>query len=472
MSNFKQLQVLKVPKIGKATNEENLYWKDFDFPTIINEYGGINNISISETKPHYVAVTNTSRVNIYDSEKLTSIKNFSFSENAYSANFRSDGRLLCVGFDKNNVKVYPFLENDNFDLSLETEESVSTNPKKRPLRKFDDHNGPVHVCHFMRNLYNLFSASDDMHVRLFDLATSATIMKIKCHKDYIRCGAISKTSDDLILTGSYDHYLKLIDIRTQSVVLSVDHGEPVENCLMFPSANMFISCGGNSIKIWDVLQGGKLVRTLINHHKTVTSMSFSKNCRYLLSGGLDRHVKVFDLLTYDSICTYDYPSPVLSLGLMPDDKGVYVGMTDGLLSIKTRKNPEKKEEEVRLKKKTKAFNPYRYATPTFSDTSNDHIIQHTTKQHLEKFDKNLKKFNVTKALDSVLETHLRTKSPQITIGVMQELIRRGSIKAALSGRDEKSLSSIIKFIQRNISNPNFTATLTDIANILLGMLFL
>jgi U3 small nucleolar RNA-associated protein 15 len=54
---------------------------------------------------------------------------------------------------------------------------------------------------------------------------------------------------------------------------------------------------------------------------------------------------------------------------------------------------------------------------------------------------------------------------------MQELIRRGNIKAALAGKDENSLKIVIKFIQRNISNPNFTATLTDISNILLGKIY-
>ncbi len=54
---------------------------------------------------------------------------------------------------------------------------------------------------------------------------------------------------------------------------------------------------------------------------------------------------------------------------------------------------------------------------------------------------------------------------------MQELIRRGTIRAALAGRNEKSLGILIKFIQRNISNPNYTATLTDVSNILLGKPF-
>jgi len=135
-------------------------------------------------------------------------------------------------------------------------------------------------------------------------------------KDYIRCGLTSQSSDDLILTGSYDHTVKMIDTRTQSSVISVDHGEPIESVVMFPSSNMFISCGGNSIKVWDVLKGGKLMRTMINHHKTVTSLAFSHNCKYLLSAGLDRHVKVFDLLNYDLVHTIDYPSPILSLGIL------------------------------------------------------------------------------------------------------------------------------------------------------------
>lgn len=164
------------------------------------------------------------------------------------------------------------------------------------------------------------TASDDNFVRLFDLATGSTLMKLKAHKDYIRCGVVSDSSDDLILTGSYDHTVKMIDTRTQKTVISVDHGEPIENVLLFPSCNMIVSCGGNSIKVWDVLKGGSLMRTMINHHKTVTSLTFSHNCKYLLSAGLDRHVKVFDLLNYDLVHTIDYPSPILSMGLLVNIK--------------------------------------------------------------------------------------------------------------------------------------------------------
>jgi len=70
------------------------------------------------------------------------IKNFSFSENVYSASFRDDGKLMCVGFETNNVKVYPLLEDQSHETEMMDESSnASTKPKKRPLRKFDDHLG-------------------------------------------------------------------------------------------------------------------------------------------------------------------------------------------------------------------------------------------------------------------------------------------------------------------------------------------
>ena len=108
----------------------------------------------------------------------------------------------------------------------------------------------------------------------------------------------------------------MIDVRANSIVVNVDHGEPVESILLYPSANMFVSWCGNSIKIWDVLKGGKLMRTFVNHHKTETSLAFSHGHKYLLSAGLDRHVKVFDLVNYDLVHTIDYPSSVLSLGVL------------------------------------------------------------------------------------------------------------------------------------------------------------
>ena len=54
------------------------------------------------------------------------------------------------------------------------------------------------------------------------------------------------------------------------------------------------------------------------------------------------------------------------------------------------------------------------------------------------------------------------------MSILQELIRRGVIKNALAGRDEKWLRIMIAFLKKHITNPNFASTVIDITNMLLG----
>ena len=58
--------------------------------------------------------------------------------------------------------------------------------------------------------------------------------------------------------------------------------------------------------------------------------------------------------------------------------------------------------------------------------------------------------------------------PKVTISVFQELIRRGVMKNALSGRDEKWLRVMLTFLKRHLGDPNFAATVIDIISMLIG----
>ena len=94
-------------------------------------------------------------MHIYENESKRVLKSFNFSENAYSASFRDDGKMMCIGFESNNCKVYPLLNDQKQDQDLidemdEANENKMSNggdgqssnvPKKRALRTFDDHLG-------------------------------------------------------------------------------------------------------------------------------------------------------------------------------------------------------------------------------------------------------------------------------------------------------------------------------------------
>lgn len=67
--------------------------------------------------------------------------------------------------------------------------------------------------------------------------------------------------------------------------------------------------------MWDALAGGRLLAKLCQHHKTVTCLHLASDNRRLLSGSLDRHVKVYDVSSYRNVHTIDYTSPILSLAV-------------------------------------------------------------------------------------------------------------------------------------------------------------
>ena len=90
---------------------------------------------------------------------------------------------------------------------------------------------------------------------------------------------------------------------------------PVEDVLLFPSDTMAVSTSGPILKIWDLVAGGRCVRAMSNHQKTITCMAFNADHSRLLTGGLDQMVKVYDVSSYKVVHTMRYPAPVLCLAI-------------------------------------------------------------------------------------------------------------------------------------------------------------
>ncbi|CAH1797851.1 unnamed protein product [Owenia fusiformis] len=445
-TSYKRTSVKHFPQIGEKITRDAVYWKNLEFPVIKKEYGAVTNIDFSPVEPYNFAVTNSSRVQIYNCRSNQAEKTISkFRQVAYCGSFRSDGLLVAAGGDEGMVKL--------FDVA-----------GKSLLRTFRGHSGPVHVSKFLTGNLQILSGSDDKTVKLWDIPSESEVMSYNEHTDYIRCGAVSQRSKNIVLTGAYDHTVRLFDTRTDSSVLTIDHGAPVESVLMFPSGGLFISAGGTVVKVWDVLAGGRLVANLSNHHKTVTCMCFGSNHQRLFTGSLDRHVKIYDIASYQVVHSMDYPDAILSVGVEPNDKLIAVGMTSGLLSIQHRK-PDTAEK---VKKHKKSYS-YIVKNKTYIPTADAHKVEHKRREKLEPYDKHFKKFNYSKALDAAIDIRVRSKTPEVTISVIQELIRRGGIKPALAGRDEKSICRIIKFIQKFICKSQFTPVLIDVSTMVLEL---
>uniref|UniRef100_A0A8C5QQQ7 U3 small nucleolar RNA-associated protein 15 homolog n=1 Tax=Leptobrachium leishanense TaxID=445787 RepID=A0A8C5QQQ7_9ANUR len=426
MSGYKPVAVPSFPKLGEKITQDTLYWKRYKTPVQIKEFGAITKIDFSPIQPCNFAVTSSTRIHVYGQYSQEPIKTFSrFKDTAYSGTYRDDGKLLAAGCEDGVVQL--------FDIN-----------GKAALRQYYGHSKAVHFVDFTSDKYRIVSGSDDYSSKIWDIPNGAQIGSYKEHTDYVRCGCTSKLNEDLFVTGSYDHTIKVFDTRTEKSVLTMNHEQPVESVLLYPSGGLLVSAGGRYVKVWDLLKGGQLLVSLRNHHKTVTCLSLTSSGQRLLSGSLDRHVKIYSTMNYKVVHSFDYAASILSLALAPDDEMIVVGMTNGVLNIKHRKAAEKAVTQTAPKRHPR----YRMFVrgKDYMPRQDDIFVSKPVREHLSKYDKLLKGFQVSKALDAVLEAPLRFQKPEVAVAVMNELKRRRTLKNALAGWDEKQLNILLTFL--------------------------
>nr|CAH7759319.1 unnamed protein product [Callosobruchus chinensis] len=140
------------------------------------------------------------------------------------------------------------------------------------------------------------------------------------------------------------------------------------------------------------------------------------------------------------------------LRVSKNDDTLVAGLVDGLVSISRREERVEKAPQ----KKIKSFRHTSISQPLNVDT----IVPELTHEKETKYDHHLRKFEYSKALDTVLLPYVANKNPQVTVSVMQELIRRRALHKAFKGREKKSLTQILRFLYEM-----FTRVLVDAANI-------
>lgn len=411
-------------------------------PILVKENNAVNHIHFNPQSPHDFAVTSSTRVQIFSAKTRQVVRTIArFKDTVYSGEFRSDGKLLVAGDATGLVQV--------FDAS-----SRSILATLQPTQH------PTHVTKFHpTSLTTLLSASDDKVARLWDITSSTPIASFDDHNDYIRSGCFIPSSN-LIATGCYDSIIRLYDSRappSNGPISQHEQGAPVESMVALNPTTL-VTAGGPTVKVWD-LTAGKTIKTLSNFQKTVTTLADGGD-KGLLAGCLDGHVKVFDYSSakWDVKFGWKFGGAVLSTGISPDHKHFVTGLTSGLLSVRTRKTEPRVSQGV---KKAKSSTYARLMKGTDYHGELEHRIVDDNvrnKKKLPLWERHLKQFRWSDALDAVLRSDVSGEQRQL---VMEELKRRGKVRISLSGRDEGSLEPLLIYSVKALRDFRFLATVAD-----------
>ncbi|XP_057537809.1 protein SLOW WALKER 1 [Amaranthus tricolor] len=457
---------------------ESKYWKSFKTHQISGLVSSITSINFSPLSPHHFAATYGASLSFFNphhpftpTEPLSTIH--SFKDTSFSASFRSDGKLLAAGCQSGTIHVFEAKTRNN-------------------LRQLKGHTRPVRLVQYPRNdLLHLFSASDDSIVKYWDVATETSLNNLMGHKDYVRSGSPSPVDDNLFVTGSYDHTVRVWDIRgfasgSNSSAMVINHGKPVEDVQYLPSGGLIATAGGNVVKIWDVIGGGRCLYTLETHNKTVTSICVGKmgkdsgdeSDQYrLLSVSLDGYFKVFDYSKLKVTFSMRFPAPLLSVGFSPDCSTRVIGTSNGIIYMGKRK--EKIDEKPSIDQGFLGFQyrdePKRVLKPSSfryfhrgqseKPKGGEYLILKPKKVKLAEHDKLLKKFRHKDAFVAVLQR----KNPENVVAVMEELIARKKLFKCVSNLDVGELEMLLGFLQKYTTLPRYAGLLMPFASKVIQM---
>jgi len=87
-------------------------------------------------------------------------------------------------------------------------------------------------------------------------------------------------------------------------------------------------------------------------------------------------------------------------------------------------------------------------------------------KRLKEFDRLLKGFKYSAALDSVLRKKVL---PTTAFALIQELIHRDGLRSALSGRDDVLLEPVLRLLLKHVTDPRFGEIVCDVAGVLIDM---
>jgi len=184
----------------------------------------------------------------------------------YSVSFSPDGRYVLSGSNNNTIKLW--------DVAAGKEIRTFTAPTKDVL---------IQSVAFSPDGLHALSGSTDKTVKLWNVATGREIRQFAGHADWVKSVAFSPNGHYALSGGTCK--------RTQT-------SSGNTTTIMLQDAQ----CDRNLI-LWDLTTGREL-RTLTGHTNDVSSVAFSPDGKYALSGSWDQNIKLWDVETGKEIRTF------------------------------------------------------------------------------------------------------------------------------------------------------------------------
>jgi WD40 repeat protein len=238
---------------------------------------------------------------------------------AISVAFNSSGSLLAVGARDGVAHVWTF-------------------PGARERLRIS-HGAPVSQIAFRPGVDQLVTATDDGHVRIFDVARGAILADFKC-PDQIVSTAFSP-SGDLLAALSSDGVVSLFDPAHRKLLRTLAGGETAFNLAFSNDGKRLAAADGDFALVWDVSTGRQLLKAThaassetLTPQQCIVDAALSPDGKFLAYAARgDKLARVWNIDTGRQILELKHDSAVAAVAFNADGTKLGTGSYDGTARV-------------------------------------------------------------------------------------------------------------------------------------------
>lgn len=403
----------------KEEIEESAIWQNITENEIFQLNSAIPKLLFSPIEPHsLIALSGLSGAWI-DGKTHRHLYSFAKAKTPFTTcSFKKDGVLIGLGREDGTVDLYP------------------TSNHQTLLRRYKLNSGIIFSISFSPFANQIVVGCGNGTIFVIEISSRTEMRSIKVHDDSVS-EVLPLDSGNLWITSSHDKFIRVWNLNSDEKLSEIEANGSITHMVL--KGNRAFASYGNSILVVDIKSELVAVADIQAHTRPIVGLTIVRS--NLVTASADRTIKIFDPSSFTLLHTIKLSNDITAFDALPDASAIAIALTGGIVQLKYI-DPEKKQIENEADPSLEM--PLNFRVFGSQSTTDEHHNQIKKKWNVE-----LRKFNVSQALDLVL----KEKDPPLIVGMIDELDRLGYLNQAIADRNNETLKPLLQFLVENAINP-------------------
>ena len=286
--------------------------------TYIGHKDQVNSLCFSPDNKTFVSASDDKAILLWENKTGKIIKKYSgHSGSVIQLDFSPNGKNFISSSTDKSIKIW----------SVDVPEDVITIEGSPPVldvkstKTFQNKNELTSISDLSKGRYFL-AGSLEQSISLWDIKSK------NINKTYTIPGAMINsvnflTDNKYFISSSSDSTIRIWDTSSVNEIWKMKYYDYINSICVSPDSNCFLTISGDSIAIWDLVTG-KAVNVFKAHKETVLTACFSSDGKYILTGGGDKTVKLWNTFTGECLKSFFVDHQVNRICFTNDNSGFLI----------------------------------------------------------------------------------------------------------------------------------------------------